>query len=310
MKSYSANYLSHISQPVTTLACCWRLVKTDGTLILGTDHDRDIEITSTNIGVDLGSPAFDLTGVYKAGAGVTASSIKGGDDMSVDNMEVDGALEGSQPEPNLFVDVSVDDIRAGLYDGARVTVFFVNWADPDDFQDVLRHGFFGQVDWNSDGYYKTEVRGLLQILQQQIGRTCGETCDVEEFGDARCKKDLSTVTVTGAVVSVTSNKQFVTTLDLGSPPQESGAFNLGRLTWTGGDNTGYSGQVKDDSIASALGSLLMYEEFPNDVQPGDEFVLVEGCNRQADRCKQLGNFVNFRGPGIFNPGMDEIMRAP
>lgn len=307
MKTHSPAYAAHISQPVTTLAVCWRLVKTNGDVVLGTSHDRDIKITVTSVGVTLdSSDEFDLIGVYKASSGITASSVKGGDDMSVDNMEVEGALE--RP-PNVFVDVSLEDVKAGLYDGARVTVFMVNWQDPDDYQDILRHGFFGQIDWNSDGYYKTEVRGLLQILQQQIGRTCGETCDVEEFGDARCKLDLAPLTVTGTVLSVTSNRQFSTSLDLTSSVDD-GVFKLGKLVWQTGANVGFSGQVKDDVASSASDDLEMYEEFPNDVQVGDTFTLTEGCNRTAFRCKQLGNFVNFRGPGIFNPGMDEIMRAP
>jgi uncharacterized phage protein (TIGR02218 family) len=310
MKTLSANYRSHVAQQNTTLAVCWRLVKTNGDTILGTNHDRDIVISATSIGFDLGSPPFDLTGVYKAGAGIVASSIKGSSDMSVDNMEVDGALSHIQPTPDMFIDVSIPDIKAGLYDGAGVTTFMVNWQDPDDFQDVLRHGFFGQINWDSDGRYKTEIRGLMQVLQQNIGRTCGENCDVEEFGDARCKLDLTNHTVTGVVVSVTSNKQFVTDLSLNSPAQGQGDFNTGKLTWTTGENAGFVGQVKDDSLESALGSLVMVEEFPFDVEPGDEFVLIEGCNRRETRCKALGNFVNYRGPGILMPGMDEIIRAP
>lgn len=310
MKEFPLAFREHIRQPVTTLAVCWRLVKTNGDMILGTNHDRDIHITETNIVGPVGSPPFDLSGVYKAGAGITASSIKGSSDMSVDNMEVDGALQSVQPEPDLFIDVSMQDIKAGLYDGAGVTTFQVNWQDPDGHQDILRHGFFGQVNWDSEGRYKTEIRGLLQVLQQNIGRTCGENCDVEEFGDSRCKLDLTAHTVTGVVTSVTSNKQFVTNLSLNSPSQENGAFNYGKLTWTTGENAGYFGQVKDDSLESQLGSLVMNEEFPFDVEIGDEFVLIEGCNRRADRCKQLGNYVNFRGPGILVPGMDEIVRAP
>lgn len=310
MRSFSTSYAAHIRQPVTTLAICWKITKNDGVAIFGTTHDRSIEISQTNIGTDPGSPSFDLAGVYQARAGITASAVKAADDMSVDNMNVDGALQSPAPEPNMFVDVSVEDVKAGLYDGARITVFMVNWQDPDDFQDILRHGFFGQIDWDSDGQYKTEVRGLLQILQQQIGRTCGENCDVEKFGDARCKLDLATLTVTGTVLAVTSNREFSTSLDIGSPSPESGAFKLGRLTWQTGSNVGFSGQVKDDAQSSALGDLLMHEEFPNDVQVGDTFTLTQGCDRTAARCKQLGNFVNFRGPGIFNPGMDAILRAP
>lgn len=306
MKNFSSAYAAHLRRPVTTLAICWRIVKRNGELILGTDHDRNISIAQTNIGVDSVSPAFDLAGVYKAAAGITGSDIRSGSDMSVDNMEVKGAIQ-----PDMLIDITAADIEAGLLDSAQVTTFRVNWQDPDDFQEVLRHGFLGEINRTAEGEYRTEVRGLTQLLQQTIGRTCGERCDVAEFGDSRCKLDVAALTVSGTVTGVTSRRRFDSSLTFGSPTPESPYFRLGKLTWLTGENAGFVGQVKLDNADDTLGNLEMWEPFPLDIEVGDTFTLTPGCDRRYETCRDVhNNLINFRGPGIFCPGPDEIIRAP
>ena len=306
MKNYSSGFAQHIAQRVTTLAICWRVEKRNGELILGTDHDRNIEIVSTNIGRDTDSPPFTLEGIYRAAAGITASDIRHNTDMSVDNMEVNGALD-----PDLFIDVSVADLEAGLLDGAGVTTFRVNWQNPNDYQDILRHGYLGEHFRTQEGAYRIEVRGLTQVLQQNIIRTAGETCDVERFGDARCKFDVAARTVTGTVTSVTSRRRFNATLSTLVPAASAGYFNLGELAMTSGANEGFTKQVMNDAVGSTLGNIELWERMPNDVQIGDTFTMTPGCNRLYPTCKDVhDNLLNFRGPAFFAPGMDQIIRAP
>jgi uncharacterized phage protein (TIGR02218 family) len=307
MKNFPPSYAQHLNQRVTTLAICWRIEKKNGDVILGTDHDRDIRITETNIGVDISGSSFSLDGVYKASSGVTGSDVKSNADMSVSNMEVQGALASHSG----IVDLSVDDIEAGLLDSARVITFRVNWQDPDEFQELLRFGFLGEITRTAEGTYRTEVRGLEQILQQTIGRTCGDRCDVAEFGDARCKINVAALTVTGTVTSVTSRRRFDASLTTDSSTPDSPYFRLGRLTFTSGANQGFTRQVKLDNVGDVLGNLEMWEPFPRDVEIGDTFTLTPGCDRRYETCRDVhNNLVNFRGPGIFTPGMDEIIRAP
>lgn len=307
MKNFSPAYAAHLRQPVTTLAICWRIVKKNGELILGTDHDRNIPISVTEIGLaGAGSPAFELIGEYKAAAGITGSDITSSADMSVDNMEVTGALQ-----PDMFIDITTVDIESGVLDSAQVTTFRVNWQDPDDFQEIMRHGFLGEISRTSEGQYKTEVRGLTQVLQQLIGRTAGDRCDVADFGDARCKLDVVALTVSGTVSAVTSRRRFDTSLAAGSPSHLSPFFRLGKLTWITGANAGFVGQVKLDNVDDVLGNLEIWEPFPFDVEVGDTFTLTPGCDRLYETCRDVhSNLINFRGPAIFAPGMDAIVRAP
>jgi uncharacterized phage protein (TIGR02218 family) len=301
VKSYSPAYAAHLRQPVTTLAICWRVEKNNGQLILGTDHDRDITISS-----DGASPDNPLAGTYLASAGITGSDVRSSSDMSVDNMEVVGALA-----PDLFMDITVADIESGVLDAAPVYTFQVNWSAPDDYQDIKRRGYLGDITRTSEGRYQTEIRGLTQVLQQTIGRNAGDRCDVAEFGDSRCKKDVAAITVPGTVTSVTSRRRFNTSLTLGMPAPVSPYFRLGKLTWLTGNNTGFTGQVKLDNVDTVLGNLEMWENFPLTVQIGDTFTLTPGCDRRYETCKDVhNNLINMRAPGLFVPGMDEIIRAP
>lgn len=302
MKNIPPALLAHMRQPVTTLTTCWAIEKSNGTFVRGTTHDRNITIEATE------SPPEFAAGTYLAAAGVTGSDIRSSSDMSVDNLEVDGAV---QDPSSAIIDLNVADIEAGLFDNAPVQVMILNWARPSDGYYIARRGYLGEITRDSDGRYRTEVRGLTQVLQQMIGRTAGDRCDVAEFGDSRCKLNVAALTVTGTVTAVTSRRRFDTSLDIGSPPRESPYFRLGKLTFTSGANQGFTGQVKLDNVGDTLGNLEMWESFPNAVTPGDAFTLAPGCDRRYETCKDVHeNIINFRGPALFSPGMDEIIRAP
>jgi hypothetical protein len=44
MKAVSASLAAHLTGPVTTLATCWRITRTDGVVFRFTDHDRDLVV--------------------------------------------------------------------------------------------------------------------------------------------------------------------------------------------------------------------------------------------------------------------------
>ena len=286
----------HLTSEVTTLAVCWRVTRRDAQVILGTQHDEDLFVA-------VNTTDFDLSGAYIARAGITGSSVSGTSDMSVDNMEVDGALNSSDLT---FVDLSAADIEAGLFDGAEIKLFLVNWEDPDQFQIILRSGTLGEIFRTSEGRYRTELRGLAQQLTQNIVRTYGSSCDAE-LGDARCSVDVGALTLTGTVTAATSNRQFSASIFYGSPVAEEGYFNGGLITWTSGENANFSMEVKLDAYGSPA-EILLYLPMPKDIAPGDAFTIRPGCDKSAAMCKgRFANLVNFRGHGAWVPGMGEVM---
>lgn len=288
--------LEDIKAEAATLAVCWAIEKKNGQFIRGTEHDENIEL-------QMGSPTDELTGVYLAGAAITTSDVKSGSDMSVDNMEVEGAFQGEVD----ITDVTVADIEGGLFNRAAVTVFLVNWASPDHGYLILRRGFLGEISRDTDGRYKTEIRGLVQLLSQVIVQTFGERCSVVRLGDAKCKKDISTLTITGTVTSVLNRKRFSVS---GITIQPEGYFSLGIMRGLTGANATYEREVKIDNYNGAHGTFELWDAFPEDVEVGDTFAIEPGCNRLITTCiSKFNNVKNIRAYGVFIPGTLEMMKG-
>lgn len=292
--------LEHLGGDATNIAICWCIEKNNGEFIRGTEHDQDITVDPTGE-----SPPSDLEGVYPAGANIRASSSQTGSEMAPATMNVEGAIpiENSEsPAVVDYIDVTVADIEAGLLNQAAVQVFFVNWAAPNDGQVVIRRGYLGDLARDSDGKYTTEIRGLAQLLSQQFMETYGVRCSVKRFGDARCKLDITPYTHAGAVTSVTNRKSITTDLSISPEPD----FRGGAFTFTSGANAGYMRESK----SGVAGVFSFWEPFPNDIAPGDEFSAVEACDRTLARCIEFDNAVNFRGYGVFIPGIDALSKGP
>ena len=297
-KSLAELLLAHLKGEVTTLCLCWVIKKKDaaGTKIFGTDHDLNVKITTG-----------DLAGTYIAGANVTGSDVASSSDMSVDNTEVDGSFT----DTILIPDLTVEDVRGGLFNSAPVTLFFTNWQSPDDGQCYMRSGFLGALTWDSSGVYKTELRGLTQLLSQIVVDSYSVECGVKKFGDARCKVDVPAITVNVDVTDVTSRRQF-TVAPSGSPSALGpvGMFNTGTLLGLTGANAGFTRQIKNDNVSSVHGQVLLFDPFPNDVALTDTFAMAPGCDRSMTACKFYGSVPNYRGYGIFIPGVDAMLLGP
>lgn len=303
MKSIPAALLAHIGSDVTTLATCWLIELADGTNVRGTDHDRAIPIAEVPTGIN-----DDLVGTYSAVTNISGSDVHGSADLSVDNMEVDGALSTNPAD----VDLTVERVESGVADRAPVWVFLVNWMAPDTGVIILRRGYLGEFTRTSDGAYKTEIRGLGQLLSQTIGGTFGERCSVKRLGDAQCKLDIAPLTRTGVVTAVTGRSAFTVSVTPSTEPVRDSFFSLGIIAFTSGANNGFEREVKRAPFSS--GGVLdveLWDEAPADVQVGDTLTIEPGCDRLFLTC--TGNFdngINFRGYGYLIPGIDALTKGP
>ena len=267
--------------------------------------DRDIEITSGT-----------YVGLYLAHAGITGSDMRSTSDLSVDNLEVTGALAAPSTDSSdtsdssslFLLDVNAADIEAGLLDNAEVTTFLVNSDDPDLHQLILRSGWIGGITRTAEGQYKTELRGLTQALSQGIVRTYGVGCDAE-LGDARCRVDMAPRTTTSSVITVVvSRREF--THDAADLLDSLGQVPGGTVTWTSGENTGYSMEIKEYVLEPGPNRLVLYLPMPLDIAPGDTFTFRPGCDKQHATCLAVyNNIPNFRGHGFFVPGESEILKV-
>jgi hypothetical protein len=122
MKTLSPDLAAHVAGEVTSLATCWRLERTDGWVRGFTDHDQNLVVEGVT---------------YVAATGFLPSAIKSGSDLSVDNLDVDGFLNDEA--------LKAEDLTAGLFDGAKIDIFLVNWADLSQGRVLLRRGSLGEV---------------------------------------------------------------------------------------------------------------------------------------------------------------------
>lgn len=300
MKAIPPALKTHLLGDVTTTALCWIIEKRDGTTIRGTTHDKDVTITAEE-------DSF-YNDVYPADNNISATQVKSSSDGSVDNMEVDGAVSASDEQR---LDVRVIDIESGNLSQAPVTVFLCNWSQPNGGIYVVRKGYLGEISRTSDLEYKTEIRGLTQLLAQSIVMTYSERCQVKRFGDNDCGFDLSDVTFNGTVGAVVNRKRFDTILQMGSVSVAEGFFRLGELTITSGENEGIVRQVKLDSVNGNLGSFSLWDSFPYDVPSGATFTVSAGCDRLITTCKRFGRLRHgWRGYGVYIPGLNALMAGP
>jgi len=166
VKSVSVALAAHLAGETATLATCWLITLTNGTVKAFTDHDRDI--------------TFDGH-TYQAATGYNPSDVATSSDLNVDNLEIVGLLNSPS--------ITEADLLAGLWDHAAFEIFVVNWVDLTMGKMIERKGTLGEVSLER-GQFKAELRGLMQAYTRSLGRVEGPGCDAN-LGDSRCKVRLA-----------------------------------------------------------------------------------------------------------------------
>lgn len=267
---------AHLAEDATTTCHAWRVTRRDGTVLGFTDHDYDL--------------VFDGT-TYLAASGFEASDWETSGGLAASAGEVAGALTSDA--------IAETDVAAGKYDGARVEVFLVNWAEPAQHL-RLRVAEIGEVS-RSEGFFRAELRGLAHKLDESRGRIYSRRCDAR-FGDERCGKNATSAEwrATGTVSVADTDRMTV----LGIDDFPAGFFRYGRVKFTSGPNDGVALDVEGHRRGG--GEVVVDFWLPMAVapEPGDTFEITAGCDKTFETCKvKFDNQRNFRGfPHM--PGMD------
>lgn len=298
MITLPSGFLTRLAADATRLTLCGVVHRNDGVDLRSTQFDDDIVVEDG-----------DRAGTYLATQPITPTEVKNASDLSTDSLTVTGAFDDTL----VFTGFTREDMKAGLFRDAAFEVFLCFWDDPDLGQKVVRRGYLGESSWNSDGIFNMEWRGLMQGLQQTVGATCGDKCNVRRFGDARCGIDTATLEVTGTVTAVTSRRRFDASLTGVPGGVPITYFDLGEIVFASGDNaTKYTRQIRRGAADGATqGKLDLWESMPYDVEVGDTFTLVPGCDRRWETCTGVfNNGVNMRAPGRWMAGPYKIIRWP
>ena len=272
-KIISPQLKAHFGEETTTLAMCWKITRTDGVVKAFTDHDQDIVFSSVT---------------YVAVSGFTPTAIESKENMSVDNLDVEGILSPGY--------ITSADLLAGLYDYAEVEIFVVNFENISQGRMILKTGHLGEVTIENN-MFKAEIRGITQHLAQGTSQVYSPSCRAI-LGDSKCKVNLASFTVSETVSTVINNQTFTSA----GLTEAAGYFTGGEIGWTSGLNNGLRMEVKEFSAAKVVLALPM----PYTIAVSDGFDIIAGCDKTLDICKgKFSNIVNFRGEP-FVPGMDQI----
>ncbi len=264
------------SGELTSLALCWRLVRTDGVALGFTTHDRDLRID--------GFP-------YRAAPGMLPSAIAQDAGLAVDSLDVSGALTSDA--------ITSADLEAGRWDGARMRVFAVDWERPGAAPIPLARGELGAVSVE-DGRFEAELRGPTAVLDAPVCEATSPECRAE-LGDKRCRVDMAGRTIRAKIESCDGNG-VVAVAEAGDVSR----FGFGRLHWIDGANSGLSSAI----VEAEAGVLRLRETPPFPVATGTAVRLVEGCDKRLETCRdRFANVANFRGEPHL-PGNDLLTRYP
>jgi uncharacterized phage protein (TIGR02218 family) len=279
MRQISEAFAARLAADDTTLCTCWRFTRRDGAVFGATDHDAEL--------------AFDGV-THSPASGLETVSFETGSGLAPGRAAAEGA-------------VSLDflngpDVDAGLWDGARVDVWRVDWRAV-EHRLMIWSGSLSEVS-RSGASFSAELVSLKAGLERRIGRVYSRRCDAD-VGDARCGVDLATpdFEATGTVASVPGSQVFM------SPALEtfaSGWFTGGRLAWTSGANAGFTVRI----VRHAGAEVEVIGAMKAAIAVGDAFVATAGCDKAFATCREkFANAARFRGfPHM--PGPEAVLAGP
>lgn len=259
----------------------WRIERTDGVVLRFTEHDRDLTVDGET---------------YYATASFDASSIKASADLSVDDLDVQGAFDSAY--------IRAEDLLAGKYHGATFVVSEMLWDNVAAGADVLRWGWLGRVK-EVGGQFVAELLGPTVRLNKPLLQMYQPSCRAT-LGDPRCGVNLAAYTQSGAVTVVNSRRSFEVS-GVSVPSGDETYFQGGLLTFTNtGDLQGVSMEVQ--ACDGLTVELLL--QMPFDIQVGDTFTITAGCDHSLATCRdRFNNVLNFRGEP-HAPVSDDMIKGP
>ncbi|MEM1314032.1 MAG: DUF2163 domain-containing protein [Pseudomonadota bacterium] len=282
-RALDADFAEELAKGATHFCRCWRVRRRDGVDLGFTDHDRVVRFS----GLD-----------YQPETGFAGTELERSLGLGVDNAEAAGLLRSDA--------IAEEDVAAGLYDGAEVRHWLVDWRKP-----RVRHlVFVGEASEirRSELGFEVEITGLSGKLDRPQGRGFQRLCDAE-LGDKRCGVDLAALRETGSVVATLDSRRFVAE-GFELPDGGAGHYAMGRLVWTSGPNQGRTEAVRSVVVAGGALTVDLWRAPGAPASAGDAFEISAGCDKRFATCRdKFANILNFQG-FPFLPGEDWATTYP
>lgn len=273
MRQINGEFAARLAADGTSLCACWRFTRRDGAVFGATDHDR----------------ALTLDGIiYQPAHGLSGARLESSAGLAPGRAAVEGAISAEF--------ITEADLGAGLWNGARVDVWRVDWAAPQhrvctwsgQLSEVVRRGV----------RFAAELVSLKAGFERLLGRVYGRACDAE-VGDRRCRVDLNESAFRGEgwVTVALGSKRFDAS---GLSSFDDAWFSGGVLTWVSGANAGAATRIVRHNGAEF--ELTAGPRFA--IAVGDAFVVTAEYDKSFATCgAKFSNRDNFRGfPHMPGPG--------
>jgi uncharacterized phage protein (TIGR02218 family) len=297
--SGNQGFLSLLQHGTHRLARLWTVEPVWGAPLLLTDHNAPLSTTDG--------------ATYVPSGGFSVSDKRAQLGLADADVEITGVISSSA--------ITVADLQADRYTGARIVERIVDWRYPwagafvTNVWTIFPTEFDGEV-------WKAQALGLTSRLQERGGDAYYPRCRFHLFDDdlpipgtvptweRGCKLDamgyFRTLDVTG---TITDRRTFVVTVN-GSPSLPAGWFDGGVLVWVKGANAGVVREIRNVSGTT----VNLQIPLPFDVASSDGGMLWPGCNylkgrpNAGDCFDKYANVQNWGGFELI-PGTDAASRG-
>lgn len=266
MLSLDLAFKESLSQSTLTLCWCWLITRRDGAMLGFTNLDINIKIDQV---------------IYRGVTGYDPTATQQSEGLEkVDSQNLKGILDASG--------ISKAEIDSGIYDGAEVRRFIVDYTNLPSSLDLnpprhreLPRAYIASKKIDSLGY-ELKIRDISSKLENNIGTVTSKRCRAN-LGDGACRKDLTDFTHQLTVTSVIDRRVFSINGNLADQ-----YFDYGRLQFTSGANAGLHLDVSffvDNQIVLSIAA-------PNTIAVGDNLTAIAGCDGTEQTC--IVKFQNYR----------------
>lgn len=252
--------------PYQTAAWCVRIECTNGTIVRLTSYPTDLTMSNAE--------------VYKTDSGYQQTAFTSSSSFSPSSIDIEGVVA--------IAGISRDALASGVFDNSRVRVFRCDFFNPVEDYEPVAAGFLGKTTLEDDRY-TIQGMSLIDALNQSTGKMYTAACS-RTFGDAGCGISLAAVDVVGAVNVVTSYSVIRDT----SRTEDADWFAAGTIQFTSGLNAGL--KPLEIKAYAADGTITTFDPFFYLPQVGDTFVMIPGCRKRLEDCRdKWDNVINFFG---------------
>lgn len=281
-----------ITRDTLFLARCYQITRTDNTKFRFTDHDATLTLLD----------GFS----YSPQDGISPSASSSRLGIEDDYVSTEGVISDSA--------ITHADLRGGLFDDAEVIRYTVDWRYP--YMGVIRSAtyFIAEVEFTGETW-KAKLEGVTRLFKDRVGETYDRNCKYDlgrnRFGEisttSGCQFDVDAATKKAVTVATVVDARRIFTIN-GTYSEADDYFNLGRLTWTDGDNIGIISQVADWTLSTKRVELQV--RVPFDIQVGDVLDMEPGCDKIFTTCRdKFSNEIHFGGFHLI-PGTDKALQTP